>query len=114
MRQAPSCWLKTKKSGISGAAPVPRFEPGHCGISGMLDSDDPSLEINSWPAVLDDLAELTHSPLDGFAAVRAGYSRSLSKGEPHYAPISDPSAIDVLLEGGRNCLLTGEGFGFLF
>ena len=60
------------------------------------------------------LAELTHSPLDGFAAVRAGYSRGLSKGEPHYAPISDPSAIDVLLEGGRNCLLTGEGFGFLF
>lgn len=55
-----------------------------------------------------------NGPLNGVAAVGAGYSRGLSKGEPHYAAISGPSAIDVLLEGGRNCLLAGEGFGFLF
>jgi hypothetical protein len=43
---------------ISGPTPVSRLKSGHSGISGVLYSGDPSFEVGSRSALLNDRAEI--------------------------------------------------------
>ena len=48
---------QNKEIGIPGPTPVSRLKLGHSGIPGVLYSDDPSFEIGSRSALLDDRAK---------------------------------------------------------
>jgi hypothetical protein len=115
-RDAPDIGLlyKDEEIRISSSAPISDLKPGHSGIPGILDANDPGFETLGRPTLLDDRAELLHCPFDGFAAVGAGYSRRFRKRKPQQRTICGPRSIDVMLERRRDGLQGGEALGFLF
>jgi hypothetical protein len=68
---------------ISGSTPISGLNPGHSGISSVLDAYHLSLKALGRPTLPDERAEFLDCPFNGLAAIRAGYSCSLRKGNAH-------------------------------